>query len=73
VPIAWLGALPTMSIALVARAMAALPAANLTWPGGTTADLMVTVVLVVVAGPRLLRLAWVEAFTVRAILGRWPP
>jgi competence protein ComEC len=73
VPIAWLGSLPTMFIALVARAMAALPAADLKWPGGATADLTVTVVLVVVAGPRLLRLARVEAFTVRAILGRWPP
>jgi competence protein ComEC len=73
IPIAWLGALPTTWIALVARAMAALPAADLTWPGGTTADLAVTVLLLVVAGPRLLRLARVETSAVRAILGRWPP
>jgi competence protein ComEC len=73
VPIAWLGALPTLLIALVARGMAALPAANLSWPGGVTADAAAVVVGVLVAGPRLRRLAMNEASAVRAILGRWPP
>jgi competence protein ComEC len=73
VPLAWLGALPTMAIALVARAMAALPAAALRWPGGVTADLTVTLVAVLLVGPRLLRLARLGSSAPRAILGRWPP
>jgi competence protein ComEC len=73
VPIAWLGALPTLLIALVARGMAALPASNLSWPGGLTADTAAVIAGVVVAAPRVRRLAMNEASAVRAILGRWPP
>jgi competence protein ComEC len=64
VPIAWLAALPTLFIAEVARCMAALPAANLRWPGGSVADALVAVVAAVVAASALRR---------RAILSAWPP
>jgi competence protein ComEC len=73
VPIGWLAALPTMWIAFVARGMAALPAADLSWPGGMTADTAALLAGVLLAAPRLRRLVTNEASAVRDILGRWPP
>jgi competence protein ComEC len=73
IAIAWLGALPTMWIALVARGMAAMPAADLSWPGGVTVDTAAVIAGILVAAPRLRRLATNDASAVRAILGRWPP
>jgi hypothetical protein len=73
IPIAWLGALPTLWIALVARGMAAMPAADLSWPGGLTADTAVVIAGVLLSAPRLRRLATNDASALRAILGRWPP
>ena len=65
VPVAWLASVPTLFIAEVARSMAALPAANLRWPGGgAVADGRAIAVAVVVAGSALRR---------RAILSAWPP
>jgi competence protein ComEC len=64
VPVAWLASVPTLFIAEVARSMAALPAANLRWPGGGVADGCAIAVAVVVAGSALRR---------RAILSAWPP
>jgi competence protein ComEC len=73
VPIGWLAALPTMWIAFVARGMAALPAADLSWPGGMTTDTAALLAGVLLAAPRLRRLVTNEASAVRDILGRWPP
>jgi competence protein ComEC len=72
IPIAWVGALPTLFIAAVARGMAALPAAYLRWPGGPMADAAVVTAVAVLAAPRLARLATTNGSAVRAILGRWP-
>jgi competence protein ComEC len=64
VPVAWLATVPTLFIAEVARAMAALPEANLHWPGGAVADSAAVVAALVVARSVLRR---------RAILSAWLP
>jgi competence protein ComEC len=71
VPVAWLGALPTLLIATVARGMAALPAADLSWPGGAVADTAAVIVAAALVTPVVL--AHTGASAPRAILGRWPP
>jgi competence protein ComEC len=38
VPVAWLAAVPTAAIAIVARCLASLPGAGLAWPGGAATD-----------------------------------
>jgi competence protein ComEC len=65
VPIAWLGALPTLLITGVAHSMAALPAADLRWPGGRVPDVAAATGAVIIAG-RVLRRQRVAS---RAILG----
>jgi competence protein ComEC len=45
-PVAWLGAVPTALIALVARSLAGLPGAALRWPGGWLPWAVVSVVTV---------------------------
>jgi competence protein ComEC len=70
VPVAWLGALPTALIAVVARVFANLPAAGLRWHGGWASDLAVTVV----AGAAALAYRrYRRRRTGHAILGTWPP
>ena len=64
VPVAWLASVPTLFIAEVSRSMAALPEANLAWPGGAVADTAAAVAVAVVAASALRR---------RAILSAWPP
>jgi competence protein ComEC len=73
VPIAWMAALPTAAIAVVARTCSSLPGAGLTWSGGAAVALLV-------AGAGLV--AWMVwrrgragrvADAGRDILGPWPP
>ncbi len=70
VPIAWLAAVPTEAIAVVARALAGLPGAGLRWPGGPAAALLATVAVVAVLAVRRRRS---RESGRRDILGGWPP
>lgn len=69
VAVAWLAAVPTAVIPIVARTLAGLPGAGLHWPGGVIGELVVGVVVVVVAVVQRRR---AEQVGMRAILGRWP-
>jgi competence protein ComEC len=73
VPVAWLAALPTAAIVLVARSLSSLPGAGLRWPGGPVAMLLVTVVAVFGWLAYRRRLGADDRRTRRAILGGWPP
>jgi len=70
VPVAWLAALPTALIGLLARALSSLPAAGLRWPGGVPSDLVLVAVATLALVARGRR---GEGGRDRAILGRWPP
>ncbi|HEX5566391.1 MAG TPA: ComEC/Rec2 family competence protein [Streptomyces sp.] len=61
--VAWLAGWPTEAIAAIARAGAALPGAELDWPGTWTGALLLAVltVLVVLAAPWLTRHPWLCA------------
>ncbi len=69
-PIAWLAAIPTEAIAVVARGLAGLPGAGLRCPGGPAAAVLATVAVGVVLGVRRRRA--IESGR-RDILGGWPP
>jgi competence protein ComEC len=70
VPVAWLGAVPTALIAVVARGLAGLPGAALRWPGGWWPWLLLAIALVAV----LLRRAVARSPSdEHAMLSAWPP
>jgi competence protein ComEC len=70
VAVAWLAAVPTAVIPMVARSLASLPGAGLRWPGGVTTAIALGAVAVVVAAACGRRAARGQS---RAILGRWLP
>jgi competence protein ComEC len=69
VPTAWLAALPTAAIGVVARVLSSLPGAALRWPGGAVSDgalaAVVALAVLVRGRPRV-------GERVRAILSTWP-
>jgi competence protein ComEC len=73
VPIAWMAALPTAAIAVVARSLASLPGAGLRWSGAAA------VALLVLATGLAAWIVWRRgraggpADARRDILGSWPP
>jgi competence protein ComEC len=70
VPVAWLAALPSVAIAVIARTLSSLPGAGLRWPGGPAAVVIVTAaVMLRWLGRRRHRAASAS----HAILGAWPP
>ncbi|MFG2191591.1 ComEC/Rec2 family competence protein [Streptomyces sp. NPDC048639] len=68
--LAWLGGWPAEWIAAVARTGAALPGAELDWPGGWVGGLLLAAVttVVVLAAPRLLRHPWLSGACVLVLL-----
>jgi len=69
-PVAWLAALATAVIALVARSLAGLPGAGLRWPGAPPVAVVAVGLVVVIA---IARRYVGRASQPRDILGRWPP
>jgi competence protein ComEC len=69
VVVAWLAAVPTAVIAVVARTLSGLPGAGLAWPAGLGTGAVVVVAAVAVAVWSARRRG---ASSQRAILGRWP-
>jgi competence protein ComEC len=70
VAVAWIAAVPTAVIPVVARTMASLPGAGLRWPGGAVTELTVGAAIVCIAVARSRR---PRRDGSHAILGRWPP
>ena len=68
--LAWLAGWPTRWIAAVARRGAALPGADIAWPGGWTGGLLLAVVTAaaLVAGHRLAHRPWLAVACVTALL-----
>jgi competence protein ComEC len=74
VPIAWLAALPTMMIAMVARAFSSLPGAGVRWTPGTAGiSVVVAAIAALAVGVALRRRQRRRSSDQRAILGTCPP